>query len=193
MIMRKFGQNILKIRFKYCYFLGIKKDKKTVFSITFFLLSLVILFMACGDAPENIAGPKFQTPAPKTVEIGGLNFTFAAGYFEDNDSQEINLANNVVAHVVNKSQKSFKQNEILLLDIAVLKLDGKIDLNDLNDGTYENKSINGVEGIFKSGEATTSAGWVKNSHPRYYFNYLKDDNLVMIQCDNLRTIEEMVS
>ena len=94
---------------------------------------------------------------------------------------------------MNKSQKSFKQNEILLLDIAVFKLDGGIDLNDLNDGTYENKSINVVEGIFKSDEATTSAGLVKNSHPRYYFNYLKGDKLVMIQCDNLRTIEEMVS
>ena len=168
-------------------------DKKTAFAIGFFLLSLIILFMAYEGAPEKVAGPKFQTPAPKTLEIGGINFTFAVGYFEDNASQEINLPDKVSVHVLNKSQKSFKQNEILLLDIAVLKLDGKIDLNDLNDGTYENKSINGVEGIFKSGEATTSAGWVKNSHPRYYFNYLKDDNLVMIQCDNLRTIEEMVS
>ena len=149
--------------------------------------------MAYEGAPEKIGVSKFRTPAPKTLEIGGINFTFAVGYFEDNASQDINLPGKVSAHVVNKSQKSFKQNDILLLDIAVFKLDGKIDLNNLNDGTYENKSINGVEGIFKSDEATTSAGLVKNSHQRYYFNYLKDDNLVMIQCDNLRTIEEMVS
>ena len=168
-------------------------DKKTAFAIGFFLLSLIILFMAYEGAPENVAGPKFQTPAPKTLEIGGINFTFAVGYFEDNASQEINLPDKVSVHVLNKSQKSFKQNEILLLDIAVFKLDGGIDLNDLNDGTYENKSINGVAGIFKSDEATTSAGLVKNSHPRYYFNYLKGDKLVMIQCDNLRTIEEMLS
>lgn len=79
------------------------------------------------------------------------------------------------------------------MDIAVLKLDNSIDLNDLNDGTYENKSITGIECIFKTGEDTTSAGLVKNSHPRYYFNYFEDDKLVMVQCDNLRTIEEMDS
>ena len=85
-------------------------DKKTAFAIGFFLLSLIILFMAYEGAPEKVDGPKFQTPAPKTLEIGGINFTFAVGYFEDNASQEINLPDKVSVHVLNKSQKSFKQN-----------------------------------------------------------------------------------
>lgn len=45
-------------------------------------------------------------------------------------------------------------------------------------------------GKFKAGEATTYAGLVKNSHPRYYFNYFEDDKLVMVQCDNLRILRK---
>ncbi|MDO5809960.1 MAG: hypothetical protein Q4Q37_02610, partial [Methanobrevibacter sp.] len=70
---------------------------------------------------------------------------------------------------------------------------GHIDLKDLNDGTFTKKSINDVEGIFKTSEVTTSTGIVENSHPRYYFNYIKDNNLVMVQCDSLKTIEGMLS
>jgi len=168
-------------------------DKRTIFAITFFLLSLIILFMAYEGAPEHYGGSKYQTPSPKNVEIGKINFTVTAGFFEDDNLQKIDLPDSISNHVVNKSQKSFRQNEILLLDIAVFKLDDNINLNDLNDGTFENKSINGVEGIFKSSEVTTSSGFVKNSHLRYYFNYIKDNNLVMVQCDNLRTIEGMFS
>ena len=168
-------------------------DKRTVFAITFFLLSLIILVMAYEGAPEHYGGSKYQTPSPKNMEVGNINFTVTAGFFEDDNSQKINLPDSISSHVVNRHQKSFRQNEILLLDIAVFELDDDIDLNDLNDGTYTNKSINGVDGIFKSSEVTTSTGFVKNSHPRYYFNYIEDNNLVMVQCDNLKTLEGMFS
>ena len=58
-------------------------DKRTVFAITFFLLSLIVLLMAYEGAPEHYGGSKYQTPAPKTVEVGKMNFTFPAGYFEE--------------------------------------------------------------------------------------------------------------
>ena len=83
--------------------------------------------------------------------------------------------------------------DILLLDICVYDYGENIDINLLNDGTYQYKSINGVEGIFKNETATTSSGFVKNTHPRYYFNYVKDGKIVMIQCDKLNTIDEIVS
>ena len=63
----------------------------------------------------------------------------------------------------------------------------------LNDGTYHDKSINGVKGIFRNETVTTSSGLVKNTHQRYYFNYAKDGKIVMIQCDKLNTIGEIVS
>ena len=168
-------------------------DKRTVFAVTFFLLSLIILVMAYEGAPEHYGGSKYQTPSPKNVRIGNINFTVTAGFFEDDNYQKIDLPDSVSGHVVDKHQKSFRQNDILLLDIAVFELDGSIDLNDLDDGTFAKKSINGVEGLFKTSKVTTSTGLVKNSHPRYYFNYIKDNNLVMVQCDSLKTIEGMLS
>lgn len=99
-------------------------DKRTVFAITFFLLSLIILVMAYEGAPEHYGGSKYQTPSPKNVEVGNINFTVTAGFFEDDNSQKINLPDSISSHVVNKHQKSFRQNEILLLDIAVFELDG---------------------------------------------------------------------
>ncbi len=168
-------------------------DKRTVFAVTFFLLSLIILVMAYEGAPEHYGGSKYQTPSPKNVKIGNINFTVTAGFFEDDNHQKIDLPDSVSGHVVDKHQKSFRQNDILLLDIAVFELDGHIDLKDLNDGTFTKKSINDVEGIFKTSEVTTSTGIVENSHPRYYFNYIKDNNLVMVQCDSLKTIEGMLS
>lgn len=168
-------------------------DKRTVFAITFFLLSLIILFMAYEGAPEHYGGSKYQTPAPKIMEVGKLNFTVPAGYFEEDNPEKINLSQSISKHVINSHQKSFKQNDLLLLDIAVFELDDNIDLNALNDGTFANKSIHGVEGIFKSSKATTQTGFVENSHSRYYFNYIVDNKLVMIQCDNLKVIEGMIS
>jgi hypothetical protein len=66
-------------------------------------------------------------------------------------------------------------------------------LDDLNDGSWQYKSINGVDGIFKNESVTTSTGVIKNTHPRYYFDYMKNGKLVMIECDKLSIIEEIVS
>lgn len=167
-------------------------DKKTIFAITFFLLSLIVLFMAYEGAPEHYGGSRYQTPSPKTVEVGNINFTVPAGYFENDNPQKINLPDNISNKIINKYQKSFKQNEILLLDITVFELEDNIDLNILNDGTFTHKTIYGIDGIFKSSEVTTSASFVKNTHLRYYFNYIDGDKLVMIQCDNLKTLENMI-
>lgn len=168
-------------------------DKRGIFTITFFIISLVVLVMVYEGAPEGIGVSKFSTPDPKTVEIGGINFTIAVGYLSDDNLQQISIPDSVSSHVLKKSQQSFRQNEILLLDIAVLELDKSISLDEVNDGSYRVKSINGIEGLFKSEEVSTSAGFVKNSHSRYYFNYIEDNKLVMIQCDNLRSIENMLS
>ena len=83
------------------------------------------------------------------------------------------------------------------MDIIVYDFNGTNftynDLNDLNDGSYENKSINGVDGIFKTESVETYSGIVKNIHLRYYFNYIKDNKLVMIQCDKLNSVNEIVN
>jgi hypothetical protein len=79
------------------------------------------------------------------------------------------------------------------LDIEVWDLGEDIDIGLLNDGTYHEKSIKGVKGIFKNESVTTSTGFVKNTHPRYYFDYVKDGKIVMIQCDKLDMIEEIIS
>lgn len=99
-------------------------------------------------------------------------------------------------HNSTKEERTFHQNDILLLDIQVFNFKGSNitfdDLNNLNDGSYGNTSINGIDGIFKTESVETYSGPVKNVHQRYYFNYVKDNKLIMIQCDNLRTINEIV-
>ena len=67
-----------------------------------------------------------------------------------------------------------------------------VDINLLNDGSFQEKTINGVQGIFKNESATESSGLVKNTHPRYYFDYVVDGKIVMVQCDKLNVINEIV-
>ena len=108
----------------------------------------------------------------------------------DSSDEVLSINNDEQASGVDQSSSASSAQENV---VNGQTLDDDIDLNDLNDGTYTNKSINGVDGIFKSSEVTTSTGFVKNSHPRYYFNYIEDNNLVMVQCDNLKTLEGMFS
>ena len=86
------------------------------------------------------------------------------------------------------------------MDIAVLKLDNSIDLNDLNDGTYENKSINGVEGIFKSDEATKNipvvifSSLINDDMRRKGVALGADAQLTKPEIGNLvRTIDELIT
>ena len=167
-------------------------DRKTIFVIVFFVISLAVLFMYHGGDPVP-GSSKYHLPEPRDVEINGVNFSVSWGFLEDKNSSNIASYDNILNHKVLKERRTFHQNDILLLDICVYDYGENIDINLLNDGTYQYKSINGVEGIFKNETATTSSGFVKNTHPRYYFNYVKDGKIVMIQCDKLNTIGEIVS
>lgn len=136
---------------------------------------------------------RYYLPEPRDIEINGVNFSVSWGFLEDENSSNIVSYDEILNHNVSKERRTFHQNDILLLDICVYDYGGDIDIDLLNDGTYQEKSINGIRGIFKNESATTSAGPVKNTHPRYYFNYAKDGKIVMIQCDKLNTINEIVS
>ena len=171
-------------------------QKKTIFAISFCLSSLVVLvsFQLGNPVP---GGNKFHLPEPRDIDINGINFTVSWGFLEDANSSDIMTDDAVLNHDAIKEERTFHQNDILLLNIK--EYDFKEyeftseDLKDLNDGAYENKSINGVEGILKNESVETHAGFVKNNHLRYYFNYVKDNKLIMIQCDKMNTIEEIVN
>ena len=134
-------------------------DKKTVFVIVFFVISLAVLFMYHGGDPVP-GSSKYHLPEPRNVEINGVNFSVSWGFLEDENSSNISYYDEILNHNVLKEQRTFHQNDILLLDICVYDYGEDIDINLLNDGTYHDKSINGVKGIFRNETVTTSLrGW----------------------------------
>ena len=170
-------------------------QKKTIFVISFFLISMFILFSAALSDPANW-NSKHETPKPKDININGITFSIPKGFIEDKDSYSAIYEDIFLNHSVRKEERSFHQNDIFLLAINVYDFkDENVtfdDLNKLNDGFYEVKSINGIEGIFKTEDVEAHSGFVKNNHPRYYFNYIKDNKIVMIQCDVENVLNELV-
>ena len=136
---------------------------------------------------------RFHLPEPRTFDINGINFTVSWGFLEDENSSDITYSDEILNHTITKQQRTFHQNDILLLDIAVYDIGEKIDVDLLNDGTYQSKTINGVEGVFKNESVTSWAGPVKNTHQRYYFDYVKGEKVVMIKCDKLDVLNRIVS
>jgi len=166
-------------------------NKKTVFCITFFILSLVVLFMYYQASPTPSLD-RFHLDGPRDININGIDFPISWGFLEDENSSDLRCDVEILNHKAIKEQRTFHQNDILLLDITVYDLGENVDINLLNDGSYQEKTINGVQGIFKNESATESSGLVKNTHPRYYFDYVVDGKIVMIQCDKLNVINEIV-
>lgn len=169
-------------------------QKKTIFVIAFFLISMFLLFSCIvGDLP---LGSKSHPPKPKDLDINGIAFSVPWGFIEDKDSYDSIYKDTFLNHSVTKEERTFHQNDILLLDIKVYDSKDKNftfdELKRLNDSSYEIKSINGIEGIFKTEQVEINSGVVKNNHSRYYFNYIKDNRLVMIQCDVINTLNELV-
>ena len=171
-------------------------ERKTIFVIVFFIISFFILFMYSIADPVIHEGSKYTLPEPRDIDINGITFPISWGFTEDRNSSNQSYTEEILNSTVIKEERTFHQNDILLLDIEVYDFQGNIDsddLNLLNDGTYENKTINGIKGLLKNESVETYSGPVKSEHPRYYFNYLKDGKLVMIQCDKLNTIDKIVS
>ncbi len=170
-------------------------QKNTIFAISFFLISLIVLFSYYSENPVP-GGDRFHLPEPREVDINGIPFTISWRFIEDENSSNFREVTKILNHYSTKEERTFHQNDILLLDIQVFNFKGSNitfdDLSNLNDGSYENISINGIDGIFKNESVKTYSGPVKNIHQRYYFNYVKDNKLIMIQCDDLRTINEIV-
>ena len=169
-------------------------QKKTIFVIAFFLISIFLLFSCIiGDLP---VGGKTHLPEPKSIDINGITFSIPWGFIEDKDSYDSIYKDTFLNHTVTKEERTFHQNDILLLDIKVYDFKDKNftfdELNKLNDGSYDLKSINGIEGIFKTEPVEINSAVVKNNHQRYYFNYIKDNKLVMIQCDVINTLYDLV-
>ena len=170
-------------------------QKNTIFAISFFLISLIVLFSYYSGDPVP-GGDRFHLPEPRDVEINGIPFTISWGFIEDENSSNFRQVSEILNHNATKEERMFHQNDILLLGIQVFNFKGSNitfdDLSNLNDGSYENISVNGIDGIFKTESVETYSGFVKNNHQRYYFNYVKDNKLIMIQCDKLGTINEIV-
>ncbi len=135
---------------------------------------------------------RYHLPEPRVIDINGVNFTVSWGFLEDENSSDSTHQTEILNRSVVMQQRTFHQNNLLLLDIAVYDFGENIDVNLLNDGTYRTESINGVNGIFKNESVTVSVGLVKNTHTRYYFDYSKDGKIVMIKCDKLDTINQIV-
>lgn len=155
-------------------------------------MSLVVLFMYYEASPTPSLD-RFHLDEPRDININGIDFLVSWGFLEDENSSDQRYAAEILNHNAVKEQRTFHQNEILLLDITVYDLNENIDINLLNDGSFQEKTINGVHGILKNESATESSGLVKNTHTRYYFDYVKDGKIVMIQCDNLNMISEIIS
>ena len=171
-------------------------EKKTIFAISFFLISLIVLFSFAHENPVP-GGNKFHLPEPRDVDVNGVTFKISWGFLEDGNSSDIKQESKILNYTATKEERTFHQNDILLLSITVYDFNASQftsdDLSKLNDGNYEFKTINNVDGIFKNESVETHAGFVKNNHLRYYFDYVKDNKLVMIKCDKLSMIDEIVN
>lgn len=167
-------------------------QKKTWFVIIFFFISFGVLFMYEHADPVPSAD-RFHLPEPRVIDINGVNFTVSWGFQEDKNSSDMTYSSVVLNHNITKQQRIFHQNDILLLNITVYDVGEALDISLFNDGTYHAKSINGVDGIFKNESVTVQTGPVKNTHQRYYFDYAKGENIVMIQCDKLDALNQIVS
>ncbi|WP_407422384.1 hypothetical protein [Methanobrevibacter sp.] len=167
-------------------------QKNTIIIMVLFLIGLVLVFSYIKADPNSYNG-KYEPPNPRDIEINGITFSVPGGFMEDRDSYSAIYEDTFSNHSVTKEERTFHQNDILILYIKVYDLkDANFTLNDLNDGSYEIKSINGIEGFFKTEEVETHSGFVKNNHPRYYFNYVKDNRIVMIQCDVMNVLNQLV-
>lgn len=167
-------------------------QKNMIIIIMFFLIGLVLVFSYIKADPTTYDG-RFNPPKPRDIEINGITFSVRGGFLEDKDSYSAIYADTFLNHSVTKEERTFHQNDILLLYIKVYDFkDANFTLNDLNNESYEIKSINGIEGFFKTEDIETHSGFVKNNHPRYYFNYVKDNKIVMIQCDVMNVLNELV-
>ena len=170
-------------------------QKKTIFIIVYFLIGMFLVFSYIMADPVPWNGT-YHPPKPRDININGITFSVPGGFIEDGNSFDSIYNDTFLNYTVTKEERSFHQNDILLLDIKVYDFKGEnftlYDLNKLNGSSYEIKSINGVEGIFKTEQAESYSGVVKNNHPRYYFNYIKDNELVMIQCDVINVLNELV-
>lgn len=167
-------------------------QKKTWFVIIFVLISFPVLFMYEQADPVPSAD-RFHLPEPRVIDINGVNFTVSWGFLEDENSSDRTYSSVVSNHNITKQQRTFHQNDILLLDITVYDVGEALDINLFNDGTYHPKSINGVDGIFKNESVTAKTGFVKNTHQRYFFDYAKGEKIVIIKCDKLDTLNQIVS
>lgn len=170
-------------------------QKKTIFAISFFLISLVVLFAYAHENPVP-GGNKYHLPEPRDVDVNGVTFKISWGFLEDSNSSDASHDDTILNYSATVVERTFHQNDILLLSIKAYDFRGNDftsdDLNRLNDGSFEDKTINGVEGIFKTEPVENYSGFVKNNHLRYYFDYVKDNKLVMIQCDKLDTLDKIV-
>lgn len=163
-------------------------DKRTVFTIVFSTVMLILLFAAVLNSPVPF-GSRFHLADPRDVEVGPINFTVSWGFLEDYNESKV-TRQTISNHDVLKYEKTFHQNDLLLLSISVFESDGRIDLDDIDDGSWQKKSINGVDGLYKT-EPVNYGTWNK-TFPRYCFSYMKEDMLVMIKCDKMSIIEEIV-
>lgn len=167
-------------------------SRKTLLLIIYVLISFCVLILyPLGDPVPG--GTKYHLPEPRDVDINGITFKISWGFLEDENSTGACHAEKLLNRSVVKGERTFHQNDILLLDIIVYDFGEDVDISLFNDGTYVEKSINGVDGIFKNESTTTSSGFVKNTHPRYFFNYSKDGKVIMIQCDKLEMIGDIVT
>lgn len=163
-------------------------DKRTIFTIVFSSAMFILFFATFLNSPIPY-GDRFHLADPREVEVGPVNFTVSWEFLEDDnrtESSQTTIAN----HQAVKYEKTFHQNDMLLLSISVYEFNESFELNDFNDGSWQDKSINGINGIYKTTSVNYGA-WNK-TFPRYHFDYVKDDKLISIECDKLDTIEEIV-
>lgn len=163
-------------------------DKRTVFSVVFFIVMLIIAFAIVHNSPVPY-GSKYHLAQPRDVDVGGLNFTVSWGFLEDDNETEISQSE-ISNHKVIKYEKTFHQNNLLLLSISVFESDDRIDLDDINDGSWQQKSINGVDGLFKT-EPVNYGTWNK-TFDRYCFSYMKEGRIIMLECDKMNIIAEII-
>ena len=63
-------------------------NKKTVFCITFFILSLVVLFMYYQASPTPSLD-RFHLDGPRDININGIDFPISWGFLEDENSSDL--------------------------------------------------------------------------------------------------------
>ena len=86
-------------------------EKKTIFVIIFFIISIFIYAAYCIADPVPGAS-RFHLPEPRDVDINGITFKISWGFIEDKNSSSNRYVEKILNYDATKEERTFHQNDI---------------------------------------------------------------------------------